>query len=488
MKIRNFTDIRALLFNNITVKQTILKNTFWLTLGSGVSKVLSFILLIYVARILGATEYGKFTFALAFVSLLALFADLGVSDILVREFAKEKERERDLYSLLSLKMLLGLGMLTLVLIGSFFITPDPLIQKIILILALYVLIDSFNGLSYSFFQARQRMEYQTVAIIFGTLVLTTFGLFVIFNFPSAENLSYAYLLANIITLIFISFFFHFKIFPLKVSWDKTVWQKFLSMSWPLALAALFITLYSYTDSVMLGYFGQITETGWYNAAYRIAWASFFLINPVCGSFVPILSKAFNESKEKLQKIWNYFMELMIILAFPLITGGIVLAPRIIDSFYGATFTPSILAFRILIIMTGIIFLYVPLHQILFVSNQQKKLFWAISIGAIINVILNLIFIPKYSLYGAAMTTVFTHLLILILFFNFTLKFTSINLFNLRFLYIFIGAILSSLVMFLVISFPQIYFLNVFLSVFIGAGVYLFCIFFCRKLINQFLIK
>ena len=77
MKIRNFADVKTLLFDNQTVKQTIFKNTFWLATAIGASKFLKFILFIYVARILGATEYGKFTFALAFVGLFVIFSDLG---------------------------------------------------------------------------------------------------------------------------------------------------------------------------------------------------------------------------------------------------------------------------------------------------------------------------------------------------------------------------------------------------------------------------
>ena len=55
--------------------------------------------------------------------------------------------------------------------------------------------------------------------------------------------------------------------------QKTIWQKFLKMSWPLALTGLFGVLYTYIDSVMMGYFGQITETGWYNAAYKLIFVS-----------------------------------------------------------------------------------------------------------------------------------------------------------------------------------------------------------------------
>ena len=61
-------DIKNFLLENIGIKQTILKNTFWLVSAEAVTGLLRLVLLIYAARILGATEYGKFTFAFSFVS------------------------------------------------------------------------------------------------------------------------------------------------------------------------------------------------------------------------------------------------------------------------------------------------------------------------------------------------------------------------------------------------------------------------------------
>lgn len=471
MKIRNFADIEALLLDNKTIKRTIFKNTFWIGLAVGVSKFLKLALIIYVARILGATEYGKFSFALAFISLFVVFHNLGLFDIVTREFAREKEKEKEFSSILSLKILLGLGALILVLIGSFFITPDSDIRKVIWILAVFSLIGNFSMIIHGFFRARQRMEYESWVTILEALIVTGAGFFVILNLPSIENLSYAYLFSAFIALIFTLILFHFKVSPLRISWQRSIWRKFLAMSWPLALAGLFSTIYIYIDSVMLGYWGQITETGWYNAAYRIIMFTTVPVGIITISFYPVLSKFFKESKERLQNIWDYYLGIMILMAIPLVVGGIILASKIIDLIYGQDFSSSILAFQILIIMAGIVFFSKPLTQALVVSNQQKKVFWITSVGAVINIILNLILIPKFSLYGAAIATVITSFLILFLLFIFVSKFTSVRPFNSKLFPNLITISFSSMVMYLVISRPQIYNLNVFFSVLIGIIVY-----------------
>lgn len=481
----NLFTIKEFFFVNKTIKQTVLKNTFWLGLSSGLNKTLKLILLVYAARILGTVEYGKFNFALAFIALFGIFQDCGISTIITREFAREKEKEKEFHALFALEILLSIGTFILILLSTFLIVHDYKIKWLIIILALYASISSMVAFFYSFFQARQRMEYQTLSETIQVVLVTILGIFILLKIPSAINLSYGYLFSIIIGFIFILLFFRLKIFPLKISWQTSVWRKFLLMSWPIVLAGLFDSLYNYTDSVMLGFWKMFSETGWYNAAFRITWTLFLLTGLIIASLFPVLSKAFKKSKEELQRVWNYEMELMIILATPLIIGGIVLAPRIILFLYGPKFIPAILAFQILIIMTGVLLIYNPFYQVLLVSNQQKKFFWIILSGAMLNIVLNLILIPKYTLYGAAVATLISHILVLFLLYLFTLKYTSIRIPYFKFLNVFTGTIISGTIMLFAILIPQIYYSHIILSISIGAGIYVVCLLIYRKLISQF---
>ncbi len=478
---------RVFFLQNIGLKQTVAKNTFWLAVAEGITRFLKLFLIIFIARILGATEYGKFTFALAFVSLFAIFSDLGISSITTREIAREKEKEKEFPAVLSLKLVLSIGTLLLICIGSFFITPDPLIRGVIWILGIYIVVSGFSGIIYAFFQARQKMEYEAWAKILQALVVTGAGFFVIFNFPSVKNLSLSYLIAAFTALIFILFFFHFKVYQLRLNFNKAVWRNFLAMSWPLALGGMMSSICTNTDSIMMGYWGQITQTGWYNAAQRVAGVALIPTGLIAVSFFPTLSRFFGESKEKFQNSWNYFMEIMIFIAVPLVIGGIALALKIIDLVYDPSYFPSILAFQILIIGAGIGILNSPFSHALVISNQQRKAFWIVFFGAILNVILNLILIPKYSLYGAALASLIAGLLMLFLLFKFTSKFTRVRPVNLKLIFTFIIAFISSMIMYLVISFPDVYNLYIIYIILIGILVY-FPTFFILKSVLRYFIK
>jgi len=477
---------RAFFLKNLSTKQTIAKNTFWLAVAEGVTRFLKLFLIIYVARILGATEYGKFTFALAFVSLFAIFSDFGISSITTRELAREKEKEKEFPAVLSLKLVLSIGTLLLICLGSFFITLDPIIRGIIWILGIYIIVSSFSGIIYAFFQARQKMEYEAWAKILQALAVTGAGFFVLFNFPSVQNLSLSYLFASLIALIFILFFFHFKVYRLKIYFNSIIWRNILAMSWPLALGGAMGSICANTDSIMMGYWGQITQTGWYNAAERIVAVALIPTGLIGASFFPALSRFFGQSKEKLQKGWNYFMETMILLTVPLVIGGIALAPKIIDFVYDPSYLYSVLAFQILIATGGVVILSTPFSQVLVVSNQQKKTFWIVLFGAVTNVILNFILIPKYSLYGAALTSLTASLLMLFLFFKFTIRFTRVQPINLKLIYTFLISFISSVAMYLAISFPDVYNLYIIFIILVGILVYFPAFFILKKVLKYFI--
>jgi O-antigen/teichoic acid export membrane protein len=480
MEIKKLINLK-ILFENRTIKQTIFKNTFWLGAGEVISGLLKMFLLIYAARILGATDYGKFTFALSFVSLLVIFHDFGLPAVITREFAGNKEKEGEFYSVASFKILLSIISFILIFGSSFFITPDPAIRKIIWILSFFSITNGFASFFYAFFRARQKMEYQAWSEIVQALFVSVVGFFVLFSSPSSLNLSYAYLIAAFAALLVVAGIFHFKLVPLKIHYRKEIWKKFFNMSWPLAFITLFGILYTNIDSVMMGYFGMIKETGYYNAALRVTTVVLMPIALISGSFFPALSIFFRESREKLQKLWEGEVKIMIFLAVPVVIGGITLAPRLIYFLYSSDFGPSILTLKILMIMMGALFIYQPLYDVLIACNQQKKTFWITFFGALGNIILNFILIPRYSLYGAAAATVATYLILLAIAFYFVKTTTPIRLLAKGFFSAFCLSLISGGIMYLTIRQQPVFKLNVLISVPLGVIVYFASLFILMKI-------
>src|SRR3989344_2863425 len=97
--------------------KTIAKNTGWLMIADIISRGLSFFLIIAIARYLGDSGLGKYSFVFAYVGLFSMFSDLGLSYFMVREVSRHKEKIQDYFgNILSLKLILGLLVIIIALI------------------------------------------------------------------------------------------------------------------------------------------------------------------------------------------------------------------------------------------------------------------------------------------------------------------------------------------------------------------------------------
>ncbi|MGB9598685.1 MAG: flippase, partial [Minisyncoccales bacterium] len=426
---------------------------------------------VFIARILGATEYGKFSFALSFVSLFAFLSELGLQQIVVREFSREKKNEKDLFALLSLKLLINFIFFFAVFFFSFFVTSEEKIRLLIWSLSLLIIIEGFLSIFYAFFHARQKMEYESTSRILESLLIFLFAIFSLLLFPNIFYLSFSYLLAAFFTFLFVSLFFHLKFFPLYFKFDSSVWKKYLKLSWPLALLGFLISLFNNFDSVFLGYLNMMKEVGWYNAVKRIVSASAlpcFLLNV---SFFPMINSLFFNSREKFKKLWFLSLKLIFFLAFPILLGAIFLAQKIIDFVYDPSFFPAIFSFRSLSLMIFFNVLSLPFSRALLILNEQKKISYAFLVSTLINLFLNLILIPRYSLNGASLSS----LVAMIFFFLLSVYFLK-RVFPFRFkennlLLLILGTILSSLLMIFFISRPFFLKFHLIFIIFLGSLFY-----------------
>ncbi len=436
-------DFKAFLFgNNKGQKQLIVKNTLWLTLAEALNQGLKLILVILAARILGATEYGVFTFALAFSGLFLFMADLGLNIIVTREFAKEEQKREVFWALVSIKIFLVILAILSLLLISFFVTKSFKLLKVIWVLGLMVGTHSLGELFFAYFRAKQQMEKEALVRISEALVVSILGFWVLFSLPSAFNLALAYLGAAIFAVSSLVIFFHLRVWPLRLYFDLSLTKKFLLMSWPLAFTEVFALIYNQIDSVMMGIFGFITEVGWYNAAYKVALGAVLPVMLISKVFFAPLASSFEESKQKFQKIWDYFLQVVFIIALPLTIGGIILAPKIIDFLYGSGFYPAVFALQILLVMTFFLYLNYSFNRLLIAVHKQTSIFEISLAGAGLNVILNFLLIPKYSLYGAALATVVTFIAMFALFILAIGTQIELRLFEKNTLKMFLGSILA----------------------------------------------
>ena len=78
------TEIKDLFFKNKSTKQTLAKNAFWLTITMAISSIASVFISIWIARHFGPSDYGKWGFALSFVTFFSVFVEFGFEAFVIR--------------------------------------------------------------------------------------------------------------------------------------------------------------------------------------------------------------------------------------------------------------------------------------------------------------------------------------------------------------------------------------------------------------------
>ena len=463
---------KGLLFDHLSTKQIIAKNTFWLFAAEFLGRFLKFFLVVFTARILGVTDYGKLSFALAFAMFFTVFSDLGISTIVIREFSRDRSQERWFPALISLKIILSLVVTALIVALSFFVTSDPSTRTAIWIFALCIFSYGITTIFHSFFNARQRMEYGSFLSIVESALLVGVAFFVLFTFPSIESVSWAYAVSALVALILTLFLFRIKIAPLRLSINPAIWKKFLWMAFPVGLVGFLSGVFNGVDSITLGIFGQITQVGWYNAAYSIFNAIFLPAAVIVRVFTPVLSRAFKESANQLQKVYNFQMEIMVFLAFGFLSGGLALSSKIIDFMYDPSYFPAVFALNFLLPAAVFFFLsYVP-NLLLISCDRQREVFIGTLLAVATNVILNLVLIPRFSLYGTALATFTASAVMFFMLFYFVRTLTPVRFLTPSFIVSLLSAGVAGVFTYLFLSIPQIAQLHVLTAVMVGGTMYL----------------
>jgi len=397
--------------------QRIARNTAVLLISNIASFVTGFFFTMYVARYLGAQGYGILSFALAFTAIFGVLTDIGLQTLMIREIARDKAlAQKYLGNIAALKILLcivtfGLIALTINLMDY----PWETI-KVVYLIGLSVVFSAFSSMFYGVFRAHQRMEFEAVGQVLGSVLTLAGALYAISHDFSVASFAWIYFIVSLITLGYSIFISIWKFAIPRIKFDLEFWKDALKQAWPFALAAVFGSLYYCIDSIMLSTMKGDAAVGWYNAAYRLISILSFVPTAYFGAVFPITSTFHITSKEFLRFTHEKSFKYLLILGVPIGVGTTILANKIIMLIFGMEYYPSIIVLQILAWWMAVIFVTSVFGNLLQSANRQIMVAWVLAIGAILKVLLNLILIPGRSYTGASIATLATGFIVLALLF------------------------------------------------------------------------
>lgn len=398
--------------NNI---QRITKNVFSLSIAQIVSIFLGLLYTMLMARYLGAEGFGILNFALAYTGVLSIFSEMGFSQVIVREVARDKSlAEKYISNAILLKLILSVPTMFLIIEGVNLFDNSYNNEKIVIIIGVSMIIGTFNSIFYSIYQAFEKIEFQSFGQILNNSLLYI-GTLVIINY-NYKTTAFAslFLLTSIINLIYNLSIVSLKFVRPTLKYEYLFWKKLLKEAIPFAITGLSISVYFWTDTLTLSFFKGNEVVGLYNAAYRIISALLFIPYIFNSTIFPLMAQYHISSRECLILSFKNLYKVMALIGIPLGIGTILIADDLILLIYGSKYSESIIVLRILICSFILILMRNPFERLLEAINQQAKVTKIFIMGAVANVILNVAFIPKYSYVGAGIATLIANLIVLIL--------------------------------------------------------------------------
>jgi len=381
------------------------KNTSWLLGEKILRMIIGLFIGIWIARYLGPEQFGVFSYAQSFVGLFIAISTLGLNGIIVRELVKDEE-ERDLLlgTAFVLKIIGAVAVLLILLVAINFTSNDRYINILIFIIASSTIFQSFNVIDF-YFQSKVLSRYVVYANTISLLISSIIKIALLLNEAPLINFAWIILFDSVVLALgFIYFYSKNDLSIRKWKFSTKMAYTLLKDSWPLILSGLVISLYMKIDQVMIKEMLNSEAVGQYAVAVDLSQAWYFLPMIISSSLFPAIINAKEQSKElyyeRLQKLYTLMAWIAISIALP----TVFISDWLIHLLYGEAYNQSGKVLIINIWAGVFVFLGVASSKWFIAENLQKYSFYRTLSGAFINIILNYILIPIYSIYGAAFAT------------------------------------------------------------------------------------
>ena len=385
--------------------RAVLRNIGWLLTAQLLAGGGQFGLTVLLARHLGAERYGQWTFAFAFVALFAVLADFGFSMVAVRDLARDPSAApRYLGNILALKVVLGVLLLGAMAAIEPLVRPGATAWILVMLLGGQVLLTSFTQFLFSVFRAHNRMEYETAARAFQTVLLLALAALLVMRGAGVYAFGWAVLGAAGASLAFTGALVVGRFARPALTVEVGFCRSLLREAWPVGLALACSAVYYYADSVMLGALGQTRALGWYGAAYAPILGLALLIGAIRNAYFPSQSRSrLFDAGERVHLLREYG-KITAALAIPVAIGGPLLAKPLLLLLFGDEYGGATTALRLLFVASGVMFFSSYFGSELLAGPRQRTYLSGVGLGAAANLVMNAALIPAFSIEGAAAAT------------------------------------------------------------------------------------
>lgn len=380
------------------------KNATWIIACKLIQSIIGFVLNILTARFLGTSTFGSITYASALVSFVLPLMRLGFGNIMVQELVQNPEREGKAMGtgifvnvLASFACIIGLT--------TFAYVANPGETETVIVCALYsiTLIFQATDLLGYWYQAKLMSKYSAIVSLIVHFVVAGYRIFLL----ATSKGVYWFSLTSALDYLLISlgiFIIYGKKSTQKLSVSLSLAKEMFNRGKHYIVSSMMVTIFTQTDKIMLKGMYDSAETGLYGVAATVAGMTAFFFAAIIDSFRPWIFEGQKISDELFKKRLKMLYSFIIYLSLLQGLFMTLLANPIIMLTYGDKYAGAIGVLRIVVWYTTFSYLG-SVRNIWILANEKQKYLWIINLlGALANVLLNVLLIPKFGSYGAAIAS------------------------------------------------------------------------------------
>lgn len=395
----------------------ILDNIGWLFFDKILRMGVGLIVGVWVARYLGPEQYGMINYAMAFVFLFSAISVVGMNMILVKELSiKKYSRDVLIGSAICVQLLGSIIAFTTIMTISNYIEVNEQINLYVFIFSLQLLIKPVDFVRF-LFEADIISKHIVWIDNFWAISFSIIKIYSIYKEAQINIFVYLYTLEYFFVAISLYIIFKIK-YKYRLFCSINIFFKLLKKGIPISLTGLAMAGYMRFDQIAINYYLNDFSVGIYSSALRITETLYLIPTVLVGTIAPQLynlaKKNINEYKQAMENI-HFFLFVFFVLLSIILS---IFSRNIITMVYGEKYLEAA-PILCLHCWTSLFIGYSIIANVWLISFSLNKIILFKSvISAISSVILNIIVIPIYGLYGAAVvfllsqfiSTVFLNLL------------------------------------------------------------------------------
>lgn len=405
----------------MNLKLKVLYNTAVQILGRFFTSIVTYLITLLLVRQYGPVGFGEFVKILTFVSYFYIMADFGFNAVVVKKITEDSQKTSVLISnLVGLRIAVSL-FLIFVAISVLAFLPQGVDQGFTQVVRLGIIIGLLTILTQSlltstnaYFQKTLRYDKSVLAACLGYILTLCVAFVFAKNHLPVAFLIISYVLGGILSVLVSFLMLDEKILPM---FNKKVWWMMLSSSWPLGLTLILNMVYFKADSFILTLTRSTKEVGVYGLAYKFFEMALVVPTFFMNSMYPVFLEKLKDKSFEFQRILKK-SGLILFSASILITTVLFFASPFLINFTSGEkfqdFQGAIIALRILSLSLPFFFFSSFLMWILITHDRQKTMMFFYAVSMLLNIVLNIVLIPKYGYIAAAVTTGISEFFVMVL--------------------------------------------------------------------------